>query len=301
MKDELSTGECLALVDELARIKVFQINIGGGEPFLRPDIFEVLEYAQGLGLVCCVSTNGTVFDASSCARLSDMDNLYLQVSLDGADEIANDAIRGKGTYARILKGIELLAGRGVPFSINTVLTALSYPQIDALKNIARDVGAGLRISRFRPAGRGKRCVEELGPTREQMEGFAQWLERDPDVLTGDSFFSVASENRRRMGLDMCGAAKMTCCVSPSGSVYPCAFLQEADFLAGNVRETPLGTIWRQAQIFGTFRRMEVKSCETCYRFDSCRGGCPAMAYHKYGRLGFPDPECIVQCLGVSGH
>ena len=95
---------------------------------------------------------------------------------------------------------------------------------------------------------------------------------------------------------MCGAAKMTCCISPVGNIYPCAFLQELEFLAGNIRETNLSEAWFNAPIFKEFRQMEVRSCEHCYRFETCRGGCPAVAYHTYQDLSLPDPECM-QCLG----
>jgi radical SAM protein with 4Fe4S-binding SPASM domain len=95
------------------------------------------------------------------------------------------------------------------------------------------------------------------------------------------------------GLDMCGAAKMTCCISPTGDVYPCAFLQEPPFLAGNVRNAAFKTMWDRAPVFRELRHLNVETCVTCERFESCRGGCPAMAYHTYQDIGMPDPECLV--------
>jgi mycofactocin biosynthetic radical S-adenosylmethionine protein MftC len=296
LRRELSTAECLSVLDELASLKVFQINIGGGEPFLRQDMFAILKYAEGLGIVSCISTNGTLIDAETCQRLTEMEGLYLQVSLDGVDEDTNDRIRGSGSYKKARRAIEELARHGMPFSINTVLTRLSFPQIDSLKAMAHEVGANLRVSRFRPSGRGQKCREELAPTMQQLESFAEWLQRDSQVLTGDSFFSLTSEKRRRMGMDMCGAAKMTCCLSPDGSVYPCAFLQEKDFLAGNIRETSLEELWHHSRVFQSLRMLEVRSCEACFRFDSCRGGCPAVAYYHLGDPSLPDPECLVACV-----
>lgn len=295
---ELSTEECLRVLDELAALKVFQINIGGGEPFLRKGIFDILNYADRLGIVSCVSTNGTLMDSETCRRLADIDGFYLQVSLDGADEATNDQIRGAGVYRQARQAMERLARYGVAFSVNTVLTRLSFPQIDTLKSMAHELGANLRVSRFRPSGRGKHCREELAPSREQLESFAHWLEQDSQVLTGDSFFSLTSEKRRRMGMDMCGAAKMTCCLAPNGAIYPCAFLQEPVFFAGNIRETSLREVWHGSQIFRNLRGLEVRSCETCFRFASCRGGCPAMAYYTHGDPGLPDPECLVNCISA---
>ena len=290
---ELSHGECLRLIDQLTALKVFQVNIGGGEPFIRPDFLELLEYSHEKGLVTCVSTNGMLVDAAMAERLSNLNMLYLQVSLDGATEDVNDAIRGQGTFNRILKAMDCLASRGVRFSINSVLTRTNFSQLETLRKMAGEYGAELRVSRFRPSGRGKECKSSLGPTAAQLEAFAEWLNEHDLIRTGDSFFCLTSDNRREKGLDMCGAAKMTCCISPDGDVYPCAFLQEEPFRAGNIRETSFKEIWDNASVFNIFRSLDVKSCLECHRFESCRGGCPAMAYHTYDDISMPDPECLV--------
>jgi mycofactocin radical SAM maturase len=297
--DELSPRECLQLVDELIALKVFQVNIGGGEPFLRSDFLDLLNYAHRKGLVTCVSTNGTVIDNDLAGRLAKLRMLYLQVSLDGATEAVNDHIRGRGTYKKILGAIDCLAQNNVAFSINTVLTNLNYPQLDTLRALAREYGAELRVSRFRPAGRGKESRAYLAPDKDQLETFADWLDRHDLVRTGDSFFCLTSENRRRKGLDMCGAAKMTCCISPSGDVYPCAFMQEEPFWVGNVRTAGFKDMWDHSPVFHQIRSLKVESCQTCSRFESCRGGCPAMAHHSYRDLDMPDPECLVNLKKVA--
>ena len=291
--DELNHEESLDLIDQLTAMKVFQVNIGGGEPFIRKDFLDLLSYSHGKGLVTCVSTNGTMVDRTLAKRLSALKLLYLQVSLDGATADVNDAIRGKGTYQKILHGMDCLATEGVRFSINTVLTRTNFSQLETLRKMASQYGAELRVSRFRPSGRGKARKSYLGPTKDQLETFSNWLNEHDLVRTGDSFFCLTSEKRRRKGLDMCGAAKMTCCISPSGEVYPCAFLQETPFLVGNVRDSSLKDLWGASPVFNRFRSLDVKACMACYRFDSCRGGCPAVAYHTFDDISLPDPECMV--------
>lgn len=299
-KDELSTSGCKKLIDELTFLKVFQVNIGGGEPFMREDFVDLLDYSHKMGLVTCVSTNGTVIDKSIAARLASMSMLYLQVSLDGVDEETNDSIRGKGTYKKVLNAMDALSESGTRFSINTVLTRTNFEQLENLRALAGEYDAELRVSRFRPSGRGKASKADLGPTADQLEYFAEWLDRHDLVRTGDSFFCLTSDHRRQKGLDMCGAAKMTCCVSPGGNVYPCAFLQEAPFLSGNVRDKSFKDIWDYSPVLNRFRNINVKSCVECYRFDVCRGGCPAMAYHTYNDINMPDPECLVNLKAGSG-
>jgi len=290
---ELGFLEARKLIDQLTAMKVFQVNIGGGEPFIRDDFLDLLDYSHEKGLVTCVSTNGLLMDNTLAGRLAKLKMLYLQVSLDGATAAVNDGIRGKGSYVKIMQAVETLARHRVPFSINTVLTRLNFDQLDTLRTLAKEYGADLRVSRFRPSGRGKNNKQTLGPSKEQLESFAEWLAANDLVRTGDSFFCLTSENRRNKGLDMCGAAKMTCCISPVGDVFPCAFLQEEAFKAGNVRTDQFRNIWDNSYVFGQLRSLNIETCKTCQRFEYCRGGCPAVAYHTYHDIAMPDPECLV--------
>jgi mycofactocin radical SAM maturase len=296
--DELTTAQCLRVIDELAHNKVFQFNIGGGEPFMRPDFLDLMDHAHEKGMVTCISTNGTLIDKAVARRL-DHPLVYIQVSLDGATPASNDPIRGKGSFAKALEGIRLLRERDIELSINTVLTRLSFPELDRLTALAAGYGAKLRVSRFRPSGRGKRSWSRLNVSADEMLAFSNWLNDHLGVSTGDSFFSVSTEERRNLGLNMCGACKLTCCISPSGGVYPCAFLQEADFKAGVISETAFAEIWHQSPVFRSFRNLEIASCESCRRFDLCHGGCPAIAYHTQRKLGVADPGCLENCVRVK--
>ena len=295
---ELSTDACRRVIDDLSVMRVFQLNIGGGEPFMRPDFLDLMDYAHEKGMVTCISTNGTLIDRHIARRL-DHPLVYIQVSLDGATPASNDPIRGKGSFHKVLLALDHLRKRDIEVSINTVLTRLSYPELDALVDLAAAYGAKLRVSRFRPSGRGKRSWARLNVSADQMLRFSDWLDRHLGVSTGDSFFSVTTEERRTLGLNMCGACKMTCCISPEGGLYPCAFLQEDDFRAGNLPAERFGEIWRTAAVFQSFRQLEIKSCESCRRFDLCHGGCPAIAYHTQRKIGVADPGCLENCVRVK--
>lgn len=293
---ELSFDQCLSVIDQLASHEVFQVNFGGGEPFVRRDFLSILDACHRRGLVTCISTNGTLLDDSVLDFLKGREMVYLQVSLDGGTSTTNDSIRGTGTFKKIMKGLERLETWKIRSSINTVLTRLNYPEISCLYSLAMDLGAKLRISRFRPSGRGKATWEYLRPGREDLNGFSQWLSDHKDVVTGDSFFSLEEEKRKGLGLNLCGGAKFTCCIDPEGKVYPCAFLQDPFFYGGDVLNQSLGQIWSSAQGFDLLRNLKVQSCESCFRFESCRGGCPAIAYFTSRSLNTPDPECLAHCI-----
>ncbi|MBI5248442.1 MAG: mycofactocin radical SAM maturase [Desulfomonile tiedjei] len=292
---ELTTEECRKVIDAMAANKVFQFSIGGGEPFVRSDFMDLMDYAHEKGIVTCISTNGTMIDDEIARRLAH-NLVYIQVSLDGARPQSNDAIRGRGSFRKALRGLECLKKRDIEVSINTVLTRLSILELDALADLAASLGAKFRVSRFRPSGRGKRSWGHLNVSRKQMLSFSDWLSDHMSVSTGDSFFSVTHEDRKSLGLNMCGACKLTCCVSPLGEVYPCAFLQENEFLAGKLPEEAFAPVWMNSPVFQSFRELEIRSCESCDRFELCHGGCPAIAYHTQKRLGLPDPGCLANCV-----
>jgi len=291
---ELDFERCCAFIDELDRINVFQINFGGGEPFLREDFLDILEYAQRKGITTCVSTNGTLLNEAIVRKLLKMDLLYIQVSLDGAGLDTNDQIRGAGTFRRIIHGIELLVERGFPhLSTNTVVTAINFREIGQIYELGRRYGVKTRLSRFRPSGNAKKEWDGYHLERSQLAELSEFLSTHKDVLTGDSFFSITAEDRRTLGLNMCGAAKMTCSVSPDGTVYPCAFLQDEFFKSGNITREPLESIWLDAPVFAMLREIRIESCKSCTRFNLCHGGCPAVAYFLTRSLNQPDPECMV--------
>jgi len=297
---ELDTAEALSAVEQIHEAGVFQVNFGGGEPFLRPDFEEILAACHERGLVTCISTNGTLFDRARVQRLSRSGLVAIQVSLDGARRETCDAIRGEGTFAEALHALRLLAESPIPTSINTVLTGPNADEIPALHQLAGSLGVALRVSRFRPSGRGAVDWEVLRPSAAQLLAFSAWLSTEAGVRTGDSFFSLTSQERQGLGLNLCGAAKLTCCLGPRGELYPCAFLQRREFRAGSLRRQSFQEIWDDSPVYRSFRELRIHSCEECQRFDQCHGGCPAVAYHLGRGVGGGDPECLMECVTTLG-
>ena len=293
---ELSREEALDLVEQLHRDQVFQINFGGGEPFMRPDFEEILDACHQKGIMTCISTNGTLLDEARVARLAKSRLVAIQVSMDGARRETCDAIRGNGVFDKAIEAIKLLAATRISTSINTVLTTHNADEIPAMYDLAQSLGVSLRVSRFRPSGRGADNWDELRPTPAQLLAFSDWLAKSGDVRTGDSFFSLTSQERQGLGLNLCGAAKLTCCVGPTGNMYPCAFLQTDRFKAGSLRENSFKEIWDDSEIYASFRSLRIHSCEECTRFDQCHGGCPAVAWHLKNDISGGDPECLERCV-----
>jgi mycofactocin radical SAM maturase len=233
--DELTTDEAKSFIAELDEMDVFQVNIGGGEPFIRPDFVALLRELTDRNISTCVSTNGTQLDEELLDELETMDPLYLQVSMDGLRE-ENDAIRGEGVFDQVVDALERLQHRDIGTTVNTVVTSQNVYDLPEIYDLARDHDARLRLNRFRPSGRGEDTWDDLRLERDQIEYLHGWLEENPDVRTGDSFFYLnALGEVRNDTLKQCGAGSMTCLVHPEGDVYPCAFTQWDGLAAGNVR------------------------------------------------------------------
>ncbi|MEY3618114.1 MAG: hypothetical protein RL726_812, partial [Actinomycetota bacterium] len=203
---ELSTAEAKRVLDELRDLQVFYINIGGGEPMVRRDFFELLEYSVGNGIGVKFSTNGAFIDAEKARRLAAMDYLDIQISLDGVDAATNDAVRGIGSYDMARRAMDNLASANFgPFKISVVVTRHNVSQLDQFKALADSYGAQLRITRLRPSGRGADTWHELHPTNGQQREIYEWLlKHGENVLTGDSFFHLNAFGESLPGLNMCG-------------------------------------------------------------------------------------------------
>ncbi len=296
---ELTTAEAKAVIDEMRQLQVFYVNIGGGEPMIRPDFYDLVDYATANGVGVKFSTNGSRIDAAGAARLAGMDYTDIQISIDGADEATNDAVRGPGSFATARAAMDHLADADFgPFKISVVMTRENIGQLDGFEALADHYGAELRLTRLRPAGRGADSWHRLHPTQDQQVTLYHWLLDRPNVLTGDSFFHLnALGDENLPGLNLCGAGRVVCLIDPVGDVYACPFVLHDEFRAGNVRDPGGFTdVWKRSDLFTELREPQsAGACASCGQFDACQGGCMAAKFFTGLPLDGPDPEC------VSGH
>jgi mycofactocin radical SAM maturase len=299
---ELTTAQCEAVIDELQAMQVFYVNIGGGEPTVRPDFWHLLEYAVAHQVGVKFSTNGVRISRERAEFLAGADYVDVQVSLDGATADVNDRVRGAGSYDLAMRALDNLAAAGFANAkVSVVVTRDNIGQLDEFKAIAEDHGATLRLTRLRPAGRGADVWDDLHPTAQQQRDLYDWLLRAGEtVLTGDSFFHLAGYGQPLPGLNLCGAGRVVCLIDPVGDVYACPFAIHDQFLAGNVLEAGgFAGVWRHSALFQDLRSPRSGgACASCGSYDSCRGGCMAAKFFTGLPLDGPDPECV-QGYGLS--
>ena len=293
---ELSTAQAKAVLDELRDLQVFYINIGGGEPMIRKDFFEILEHAETNDIGVKFSTNGTYITADNARRLAAMNYLDIQISLDGVDAATNDAVRGKGSYATAIAAMNHLRDANFgQFKISVVVTRHNVNQLDAFKALADSYGAQLRITRLRPSGRGADTWDELHPTQQQQRQIYDWLMKHGDnVLTGDSFFHLNAFGESLPGLNLCGAGRVVCLIDPIGDVYACPFVIHDQFKAGSLlSDGGFTKVWKESDLFLSLREPESEgACSACGSYDACQGGCMAAKFFTGIPLNGPDPECV---------
>ncbi len=291
-------------------MQVFYVNIGGGEPTVRPDFWDLVDYAVEHRVGVKFSTNGVKITPAVARRLAGSDYIDVQISLDGATPEVNDAVRGTGSYATAVRAMSNLAEAGFAgFKLSVVVTRQNVGQLDEFAALAGQYGAQLRLTRLRPAGRGASVWQELHPTAQQQRVLYDWLvahgeprqpggttPRNPplEVLTGDSFFHLAGYGGALPGLNLCGAGRVVCLIDPVGDVYACPFAIHENFLAGNVSdEGGFARVWRESELFTSLREPQSGgACTSCSAYDACGGGCMAAKFFTGLPLDGPDPECV---------
>lgn len=293
---ELTTAQAEAVIDELQAMKVFYVNIGGGEPTIRPDFWHLLDYAVEHQVGVKFSTNGSQITPERAARIAATDYVDVQVSLDGATAEVNDPLRGAGSYDTAIRALDNLYEAGfTDAKVSVVVTRQNVHQLDDFKRIADEHGATLRLTRLRPSGRGVDVWDEMHPTADQQRDLYNWLVRaGENVLTGDSFFHLAAFGDPLPGLNLCGAGRVVCLIDPVGDVYACPFAIHDRFKAGNILDDGgFATVWRESELFAELRGPQSGgACTSCSAFDACRGGCMAAKFFTGLPLDGPDPECV---------
>jgi len=295
-KAELSTDEALAFIDQVAPEKPM-IIFSGGEPLLRPDLFELAEYAREQGIRISLATNGTLLFPEMVGKIKKAGFGRVSISLDGPEPKVHDKVRGQGSFDLAMRGIDNLRGE-VDFQINMTITRENLDQVSATMDLAERLGAvAFHLFFLVPTGRGSE--EELVKPEEQDE-ILRWVagecrKRSLEVKVtcapqyGRVMREVLTEAERKgmMGSN-CLAGTNFVFVSRTGDVCPCGYLP---VVAGNVREESFSKIWESSPVFLDLRERELKGkCGRCDYKKVC-GGCRARAYAKTGDYLESDPLC----------
>ena len=230
--EEMSTGQVMATIDELAEAGTCRLGITGGEPLLRHDIGSIVARAKERDLFTTIFTNGTLVDQHlDTLRRADT----VLVSLDGPREI-HDKMRGRGSHAAAIKAVEMMTSAGIKVWTNTVVTHNNTHVVDHILELARryDTHAVFQpIFEHSYTIKGKE-VDALAASRDDYTGLVDRLmERkragDP-VLNSLSSLKLLRSPESIRGRTTCLASRAYCAVTPDGKVAPCQVLLQMEGL-----------------------------------------------------------------------
>jgi radical SAM protein with 4Fe4S-binding SPASM domain len=320
-RDELTTEEARAFVDDVAAMKAPVLLFSGGEPLLRPDLFELGERAIRKGVRAVISSNGTLVTPEIARRIGDVGFSYVGVSIDGKAATHDELRRKEGALDQALQGIRNCLDAGVKAGIRFTLNRRNAADLDAVLDLVEEHG----VPRFCMyhlvyAGRGREMVaEDVDPaeTRRIVEHLLDrtrdWHERgiETEVLTTDNHADgilveqrVAreaperSEEVRELLLRHggCSAGTKMANVDASGNVHPCQFWGHVTL--GNVRERPLSEIWSDesngilAMLRSKTEHLTGPRCSRCCYNTVC-AGCRIRAEVVHGDTWADDPACFL--------
>lgn len=280
--------------------KRLTIALTGGEPFLKKELWDIIDYLSNSPHVLNISiiTNGTIIDEniSKAPGYPLLGEIY--VSLDGVDAGTNDDIRGKGSFDKTMRNIERLRSCGFSVFIMYTLLNRNINEAEKLLDFCKylDVN-GFILERFIPLGHGRKFKEEL-ITVQQLNGLYKTIFSqcgvDYDEEKGAAYHALKVEldpgdkNSRELFGAECIVAKDGCALLPDGRVLPC---RRFFYPLGNLLKDSLADIWRDSSVLNELRdRKKLKgACREC-KIKECRG-CRALAHSLTGDYLSEDPLC----------
>ncbi len=312
-RNELDTDASFKLLEQISEVGKPVVILTGGEPLLRPDIFEIARYGTQKGLRMVMAPNGTLITEKIAREMVESGIQRISVSLDGAAKESHDRFRQvEGAFDGAIRGIELAKQAGVEFQINTTITKQNLEQIPKIQELAVKLGAvAHHIFLLVPTGRGKYIVEQE-ISSEQYERTLNWFydQRDKVPLQlkatcAPHYYRILRERSREEGkavsfkthgLDAvtrgCLGGVGFCFISHIGTVQPCGFL---DVDCGNIKDRPFGVVWSESEVFKTLRDYNALKgkCGKCEYRKVC-GGCRARAFEATGDYLAEEPLCLYQ-------
>jgi heme d1 biosynthesis radical SAM protein NirJ len=318
---ELSTAEVFKVIDDLKQFRVPVLILSGGEPLLRPDIFEISHYAKAKGFYVGLSSNGTLITDDNIEQIAAVGYDYVGVSLDGIKD-THDRFRQKaGAFDESLAGIERCRQKGIKVGVRFTLTQDNSHELPALLDLCaeRDIDK-FYLSHLNYSGRGNRhrkndvfhqttrqamdllfsrCWDELqrGIHREYVTGnndadgpyLLQWAEQHvPD--------QVEALRQRLINWGGNSSGQNIANIDNLGNVHPDTFWW--NYTLGNVRQTPFSEIWAHTQdpLMLGFRqkpRPVHGRCGACQHLAICGGNTRVRAYQMTGDPWAEDPACYL--------
>ncbi len=307
-------AEARGLIDEIASFSSPVIVLSGGEPLLRPDLFEIASHGSDKGLRMCIATNGSLVTDEVCLKMKAARIKMVSMSLDGSKAGTHDNFRNQaGAFEGVVRAAGLFNRHGIEFLINSSFTKRNQAEIPEVMRLAKRLGAkAWYMFMIVPTGRGEEIMSEL-ISKEDYEEILKWHyeaeKGESDMLMRPTcaphYYRIVPQMNRQAeagdklerrtlkfstgGSKGCLAGQLICLITAEGEVFPCSYFPRS---AGNVKTTPFKEIWEKSEIFQELRDFSKYKgkCGDCEYLSVC-GGCRARADAVYGDYLEEEPFC----------
>jgi len=275
---ELSTREWKKVLERLWKLGIPHIVFTGGEPTMREDLPELISYAESLGQITGMNTNGRKLkDREYLEKLMSSGLDHVQITLESIDERVHDKITGrKGSFRETIEGIRNCVGSGIYLVTNTTIMEENEAAVPDTIRALRDMGVGhIAVNSIIRSGKGENArgipPERLGKLLETG--------RDMGLESGFEFrwysptpYCVLNPMELGLGMKQCTACRLNMAVEPDGNVIPCQSYYES---LGNILKDPWKKIW-ESDLCRKIRNREAlpEKCASCDLVEVCAGGCP---------------------------
>ena len=315
--DELTTQECLEVVDQLAKLGTREITLIGGEAFLRHDWIKIIKAIRQHNIYCATQTGALNFTQDKLQEAIEAGLQGIGVSIDGLPEL-HDRLRGvPGSYNMAINTLRRAKYAGLNRSVNTQIGPETIPMLRQLMDRIIEAGAQqwqiqLTVAMGNAVDNDQIILQpyqvlELMPLLGQL--FDEGYERGLTMLTGNNigyfgpyehkFRSIANSTSHYSG---CSAGQTVIGLEADGTVKGCPSLPTVGYAGGNIRDLSLEDIWNSSEEihFGRLRSIDDLwgFCRTCYYADVCRGGCTWTSHSLLGKPG-NNPFCHYRALELE--
>lgn len=296
--NELNTDEAKTLITDVKKAGFNMMILSGGEPLLRDDIFELIEYGTRLGLMMCLGSNGTLINESNIKKIKDSGIKSIAMSIDSTDPKIHDEFRGlKGAFKKTVEAIKLCIKNDIRVQVNTTISKLNNKEIHKLLSFFEDLGAkNVHVLFLVETGRGKNISDYSLNKDEYEKALRDVLSFESDMFVKPTCAPQSLPLAEDMNLKIgrvkkgCIAGSAYASVLHNGDVNICPY---ANVKCGNIRKDSFYNIWNESPIFKALRYNDLKGdCGSCKYINSC-GGCRARAFSKTGDFLEKDPYCLL--------
>ena len=302
---ELTTDECLGLLDEMQRLGTEMLILTGGEPLLRKDIYRIAEAASRMGIWVVMGTNGVLITHEVAQKMVECGVRGVGISIDSADPDRHNEFRGgRNAWQHSVRALKICKEEGLEVLVQTTVMEENYDEIPALLDFAREYGAwSFNLYFLVQTGRGQGMTDlSAAATEAMLSRLIDWQDDYRPMLVrskcAPQFKQIAyAKGRGGMESGGCMAATEYCRITPEGNVTPCPYM---DVVAGSVLSQSFTTIWNDSSVFAELREpAKLKGrCGKCEFQDLC-GGCRCRAFAATGDYLSEDPACTYQPTGVA--